>query len=78
MSGNVERNLGVQAIAGIMAKHGLRAHDVVAASREQLTHKMVARACKGRRLTVNSQSKVLKAINLAVDKEYSLSDLFNY
>ena len=78
MRDNIERNLGVQAIADIMAKHGLGAGDVVSASSEQLTYKMVARACKGRRLTINSQTKVLKAINLAAGKEYSISDLFNY
>ena len=78
MRDNIERNLGVQAIADIMAKHGLGAGDVVSASSEQLTYKMVARACKGRRLTINSQTKVLKAINLAAGMEYSLSDLFNY
>ena len=78
MRDNIERNLGAQAIVDIMAKHGLGAGDVVAASSEQLTYKMVARACKGRRLTINSQMKVLKAVNLAAGKEYSLSDLFNY
>ena len=72
------RNLGGQPIGDIMVKDGLKAHDLVAASTEQLTHKMVTRACKGRRLTANSKSKVLKALNLASGKEYCLSDLFNY
>ena len=78
MSDSIVRNLGGQPIADIMAKHHLKAHDLVAASTEQLTHKMVTRACKGRRLTANSKSKVLKALNLASGKEYCLSDLFNY
>ncbi len=43
-----------------------------------MTHKMVARACKGRRLTLNTQSKVLAALNRAAGKNYSLRDLFNY
>ena len=78
MNDNIARNLGAQPIADIMARLDLRPHDLVAASREQLTHKMVARACKGRRLTANSKSKVLKALNLAGGKDYCLSDLFNY
>jgi hypothetical protein len=78
MDDGIARNLGGQPISDIMVRHGLKAHDLVAASKDQLTHKMVTRACKGRRLTANSKSKVLKALNLASEKEYCLSDLFNY
>lgn len=78
MSGSVERNLGPQPIAQVMARHDLKPHDLVQASTEQLTHKMIARACKGRRLTPNAQAKVLSALNAAAGKGYSLSDLFNY
>jgi len=38
----------------------------------------VARACKGRRLTLTTQSKVVAALNRATVKTYSLRDLFNY
>ncbi|MBL7157769.1 MAG: hypothetical protein ISS92_06410 [Candidatus Omnitrophica bacterium] len=78
MNPDIERNLGEQPIAKIMAEHGVKPHDVVAASIEQLTHKMVARAVRGRRLTPNAQSKVLSALNKATGKNYSLGDLFNY
>ena len=78
MNPEIERNLGEQPIARLMAEHQLKAHDLVAASPEPMTHKMVARACKGRRLTLNTQSKVLAALNLATGKSYSLRDLFNY
>ena len=74
----IERDLGVQPVFGIMNRHGLRGHDLVAVSTKQLTHKMVARACKGRRLTFNSKAKVLEALNLAAEKEYTMGDLFNY
>ncbi len=74
----VERNLDEQPIARLMQEHGLKAHNLVAASTEQITHKMVARACKGRRLTLNTQSKVLRALNHATGKSFSLSDVFNY
>ena len=61
-----------------MALHGLKAHDIVAASTEQITHKMISRAVKGRRLTPNVQRKILDALNKAAEKKYSLKDLFNY
>jgi hypothetical protein len=78
MNENIERDLGPQPIAGIMAQCNLKPHDLVAVSTQQLTHKMVSRACKGRRLTVNTQTKVLNALNLATGKNYSLRDLFSY
>lgn len=78
MSDKTERNLGAQPIADIMAEFGLKPHDLVSASTQQLTHKMVTRACKGRRLTDNAKSKVLTALNLAAGKDFSVTDLFNY
>jgi len=78
MSGDIERNLGAQPIGRIMAENGLKAHDLVAASTQQITHKMISRACKGRRLTLNTQYKVLGALNSATEKTYSLGDLFSY
>jgi hypothetical protein len=74
----IERDLGPQPIAEILAARNLKPHDLVAASTQQLTHKMVSRACKGRRLTINAQLKVLNALNLATGQNYSLKDLFNY
>lgn len=78
MNIELERNLGEQPIARIMAEHGLKARDLVASSTEQITHKMVSRACKGRRLTLNVQSKLRNALNKSTGKEYSLGELFNY
>lgn len=73
-----ERNLGEQPIACLMAEHGLAARDLVAASTEQITHKMVARACKGRWLTPHVRIKILHALNVASGRTYALTDLFNY
>ncbi len=74
-----ERNLGPQPIIELMAKHNLKPHDLVAAAPEQqLTHKMVSRACKGRKLTEKTRVKVLKAITLATKQDYAMKDLFNY
>jgi hypothetical protein len=74
-----DKNFGPQPIAELMAKHNLKTHDLVAAlPAQQLTHKMVSRACKGRKLTMNTKLKVLNAFNLAAKQSYKLSDLFNY
>jgi len=78
MNPDLERNLGEQPIAQIMREHNLKPHDLVALSSVEMTHKMVSRACKGRRLTLNTQSKVLDALNRAAGKNHSLRDLFNY
>jgi len=78
MSDDIERDLGPQPIAQIMRDHGLKPHDLVAASTEMLTHKMVSRACKGRRLTPNVQSKIGRALALATGRAYSMKDLFTY
>jgi len=73
-----ERDLGYQPIEDILKKHHLSHHDVVAASTEQITHKMVARACKGRKLSRRVQLKLLRAVNTAAETDYKLKDLFTY
>lgn len=78
MSAEIERNLGEQPIAVVMREQGLKASDLVQASEEQITHKMVSRACKGRRLTPNVQGKILRALSRATGRDYTMADLFNY
>ena len=78
MAGEIKRDLGEQPIAKIMAIYGLKAHDLVSSSTEQITHKMASRAVKGRRLTPNVQHKVLNALNKATGKRHLVKDLFNY
>ena len=78
MDEQTERDLGPQPLVAILAKLNLKPHDLVAASTQQLTHKMVSRAAKGRRLTLNAQLKVLNALNAASGQNYSLKDLFSY
>lgn len=85
-----ELDLGPQPLATILAVHGLKPTDLVRASEEQLTHKMVARALKGRRLTRNTAEKVRRALISALRGTESnarpqaqaprleLADLFNY
>lgn len=78
MDRDIERDLGEQPIASLMALDGLKAADLVASSKEQITYKMVSRAVKGRRLTPAVQDKILNALNAASKKAYTLKDLFNY
>lgn len=78
MDSEMERNLGEQPIAKVMADRGLKAKDLVAASTEQITHKMVTRACKGRWLTDNVRNKLRRALNKAAGQEYAMTELFNY
>lgn len=75
---SLERNLGIQPIADLLQQLQLKTHDLVAASDEQLTHKMVSRAVKGRRLTRNTQLKVLRALNMAANADFETAQLFNY
>jgi len=74
----IERNLGEQPIAGIMAREAVSPQDLVRRSTEQITHKMVSRACKGRRLTSTVQRKIQHALNACTGKTFSTKDLFTY
>ncbi len=78
MNNKIKRDLGEQPIAKIMVEHGLKPNDLVSISTEQITHKMVSRAAKGRRLNLKIQYRLLNALNKAVGKQYTLKDLFNY
>ena len=75
---DIKRNLGEQPIAQIMRDLELNSHDLVAASTEQINHKMVKKACKGRRLTSNLQTKIRNAINRKTGKDFATKELFNY
>ena len=71
-------DLGVQPFDSILEELGISNHELVAASTEQITHKMVTRGRKGRRLTVNVQGKLHRALNVASGKQFELGELFNY
>ena len=75
---NNERNHGAQPIAAIMERLELTPHDLVKASTEQLTHKMVSRAAKGRQLTGNARGKVLRALIASSGEPFRTDQLFNY
>lgn len=72
-------DLGVQPLDRILLENGWTNHTLVAASTEFITHKMVQRARKGRRLTRRTQEKVLRALNGASPgRAYQREELFNY
>ena len=72
-------SLGLQPLDALMAKHGLTNHALVAASTEQLSHKVVQKARKGRRLTPRAKNKILEALQSVLPEEkFAHRDLFNY
>ena len=79
MSDNSEsRDLGTQPLDTILTDAGIDNHAVVAASTEQLTHKQVQRARKGRKLTPKMKGKITRAVVAATGGEMSETDLFTY
>jgi hypothetical protein len=74
----IERNLGPQPLARLMEERSLRAADLVRAAPGCITFKMVTRACKGRRLTRNAQTKIAAAFNNAANVRLPISALFTY
>ncbi|BDS09010.1 hypothetical protein NT6N_40500 [Oceaniferula spumae] len=84
-----ERDLGPQPLDRMMVEWGMDNHDMVEVSTEQLTHKQVQKARKGRRLTLKMMQKVTRAFNVCIWHrlnaeqkeayyEYMHRDLFNY
>ena len=72
------REFGPQPLGDILAAKGLQNHDLVAASTEQLTHKMVSKAVRGRFISSKIRLKILRALNKAAGEEFTLQQLFNY
>lgn len=72
--------LGIQPLDAVMEEMKLSNHDLVTANAEQLTHKTVNKARKGRQLTKRSQRKVIDAMNAVkgAREAYQLEDLFTY
>ncbi len=64
-AGSDTRELGPQPLDKLMSRLELDNHDLVAAAAEPLTHKMVQKGRKGRRLTPKIQCRILSALNRA-------------
>lgn len=85
MDDSSERDFGSQPLDGLLPALGLENRDLVAASTEQLTHKQVQKARRGRYVTANIQRKILKALQAAAagkegeeSRLFKIEDLFNY
>lgn len=83
------RDHGVQPLDTLMTRWGITNHQLTEESVEQLNHKQVQRARKGRQLTLHLMQKVARTLNDAVvnllPKEerpnfspYTHKHLFNY
>lgn len=73
-----ELELGPQPLDTVMEERGLKNHDLVAASKDGLTHKQVQKGRKGRRLTRNLKDKIAVALSTATGETYTPGQLFNY
>ncbi|MCP5535666.1 MAG: hypothetical protein H7A51_05445 [Akkermansiaceae bacterium] len=84
-----QRDLGPQPLDRMMDEWGISNHAMVDVSTEQLTHKQVQKARKGRRLTLKMMQKVTRAFNVTIWHrlnnqqkeayyEYMHRELFNY
>jgi hypothetical protein len=86
---DTSRDHGIQPIDSLMSRWRIDNHQLVEASVEQLSHKQVQRARKGRQLTLHLMQKITRTLNDALvaglDKEsrasfapYLHKHLFNY
>ena len=62
MADEIQRDLGLQPIDQLMKQWGVENHELVEVSTEQLTHKQVQKARKGRRVTMNIPRMIFNAI----------------
>jgi hypothetical protein len=75
-----EMEAGVQPLDALLTRLGINNHAMVATSPGPLTHKEVAKARKGRKLTARSQKRVIAALNAtkAEGSPFAFEDAFNY
>lgn len=66
MQDDATRDHGNQPLDTLMAHWGISNHELVAASEEQLSHKQVQKARKGRQLTLHMMQKITRTLNDAV------------
>lgn len=57
------RDHGPQPLDGLMLRWNLTNHELVEVSTEQLNHKQVQKARKGRQLTLHLMQKMMRALN---------------
>ena len=60
------RDHGPQPLDGLMVRWNLTNHELVEVSTEQLNHKQVQKARKGRQLTLSLMQKLMRTLNEAI------------
>ena len=60
------RDHGLQPLDGLMVRWNLANHELVEVSTEQLNHKQVQKARKGRQLTLSLMQKLMRTVNEAI------------
>ncbi len=73
----MENECEMQLFEKILESLSLKNDDLVKVSSEQLTHKQVQKARKGRYITANIKGKIVRALNAVIKEEkYTVKDLF--
>jgi hypothetical protein len=62
----LSRNHGDQPLDALMTRWAISNHDLVGSSEEQLNHKQVQKARKGRQLTLHMMMKITRTLNDAI------------
>ena len=75
-----DMDAGVQPLDTLMTALGVTNHDLVeAAGVNALTHKMVAKGRRGRKLTLRTQEKIVAALRIRLDgRMVSREECFSY
>jgi hypothetical protein len=60
---DLTRDHGLQPLDGLMVRWAMTNHELVEGSEEQLNHKQVQKARKGRQLTLHLMQKLMRAVN---------------
>ena len=72
------RDHGLQPLDGLMVRWNLTNHELVEVSTEQLSHKQVQKARKGRQLTLHLMQKMMRALNEAALERVAKEDRGNF
>ena len=77
---DMDMEAGPQPLDALMNALGISNHDLVStAALNTLTHKVVAKGRRGRKLTLRAQDKIVAALNAkAAGKTYRREDCFSY
>lgn len=72
------RDHGAQPLDGLMVRWNLANHELVEVSTEQLNHKQVQKARKGRQLTLHLMQKMMRALNDTIGAKLPKEERANF